>query len=217
MTRIAIAAPSRPALDALTDLLGGDPHLTVVARFTRLDALFAPHLDAMIDAALVSTGDVPRLRAVLAAVDEHRTLPPIVVLGDRASTDESRALVRLGVRALLPGHAGAREILAALEAVNAGLVVVAAESFDALLQAQSRQPVRLPAHPELERLAPLSPREREILGLVAEGLGNKIVASRLGISEHTVKTHISSIFVKLGADTRAEAVAKGARQGMILL
>jgi DNA-binding CsgD family transcriptional regulator len=64
---------------------------------------------------------------------------------------------------------------------------------------------------------PLSPREREILGLVADGLGNKIVASRLGISEHTVKTHIASIFTKLGADTRAEAVAIGARQGMILL
>ena len=49
------------------------------------------------------------------------------------------------------------------------------------------------------------------------GLGNKIVAARLGISEHTVKTHVASIFQKLGADTRAEAVAIGARTGVIML
>jgi DNA-binding CsgD family transcriptional regulator len=48
-------------------------------------------------------------------------------------------------------------------------------------------------------------------------MGNKIVAARLGISEHTVKTHVASIFQKLGADTRAEAVAIGARSGLILL
>jgi DNA-binding CsgD family transcriptional regulator len=72
-------------------------------------------------------------------------------------------------------------------------------------------PTRVAAH------TPLSPREREILSLVAEGLGNKIVAARLGISEHTVKTHVTSIFEKLGAESRAEAVAIGARTGVILL
>jgi DNA-binding CsgD family transcriptional regulator len=53
--------------------------------------------------------------------------------------------------------------------------------------------------------------------MLAEGLGNKIVAARLGISEHTVKTHVASILAKLDAGTRAEAVAIGARLGLIML
>ena len=53
--------------------------------------------------------------------------------------------------------------------------------------------------------------------MVAEGLGNKEVASRLGISDHTVKFHISSIFAKLGASSRTEAVTVGIRQGLIMV
>ena len=62
----------------------------------------------------------------------------------------------------------------------------------------------------------LSRREREILNLVATGLGNKQIASQLHISEHTVKFHLTSIFNKLNASSRAEAVAIGARRGLIL-
>jgi DNA-binding CsgD family transcriptional regulator len=65
--------------------------------------------------------------------------------------------------------------------------------------------------------APLTAREREVLALLAEGLGNKVIAARLGLSEHTVKTHVTAILAKLDADTRAEAVAVGARAGLILL
>ena len=64
---------------------------------------------------------------------------------------------------------------------------------------------------------PLTPREVEVLGMLAEGLANKNIAARLGISEHTVKTHVASILTKLDAFSRAEAVAIGARQGLILL
>jgi DNA-binding CsgD family transcriptional regulator len=63
----------------------------------------------------------------------------------------------------------------------------------------------------------LTPRERQVLGMVAEGLPNKIIAARLGISEHTVKTHLAALFAKLGVNTRAEAVARGARLGLLLL
>ncbi|OLE69659.1 MAG: hypothetical protein AUI36_04615 [Cyanobacteria bacterium 13_1_40CM_2_61_4] len=61
----------------------------------------------------------------------------------------------------------------------------------------------------------LTPREIEVLRMLGEGLGNKMVADRLGISEHTVKFHISSIFTKLDASTRTEAVTLGIRQGII--
>jgi DNA-binding NarL/FixJ family response regulator len=64
---------------------------------------------------------------------------------------------------------------------------------------------------------PLTRREIEVLGMLAEGLANKNIAARLGISEHTVKTHVASILTKLDAFSRAEAVAIGARQGLILL
>jgi DNA-binding NarL/FixJ family response regulator len=63
----------------------------------------------------------------------------------------------------------------------------------------------------------LTPREQEILGMLAEGLPNKAIASRLGISDHTVKTHLEAIFDKLGASTRAEAVARAVRAGLLLL
>jgi DNA-binding CsgD family transcriptional regulator len=63
----------------------------------------------------------------------------------------------------------------------------------------------------------LTPREIEVLGMLAEGLGNKSVARRLSISEHTVKFHVSSIFTKLNAKSRTEAVTLGARLGLIML
>jgi DNA-binding CsgD family transcriptional regulator len=67
-----------------------------------------------------------------------------------------------------------------------------------------------------ERDAVLTTREREILELLAQGLGNKQVAARLGISTHTVKTHLELLFEKLGVSTRAEAVAQGVKRGLLL-
>ena len=63
----------------------------------------------------------------------------------------------------------------------------------------------------------LSNREREILALLADGLVNKQIAARLGISTNTVKTHLELLFDKLGVTTRAEAVAMGVRRGLLLL
>jgi two-component system nitrate/nitrite response regulator NarL len=63
----------------------------------------------------------------------------------------------------------------------------------------------------------LSNREREILALLADGLVNKQIAARLGISTNTVKTHLELLFDKLGVTTRAEAVATGVRRGLLLL
>lgn len=64
---------------------------------------------------------------------------------------------------------------------------------------------------------PLTPREIEILGMMAEGLGNKVIAARLGISTHTVKFHVASIFAKLDAGSRTEAVTIGVRQALIMI
>jgi len=63
----------------------------------------------------------------------------------------------------------------------------------------------------------LTAREREVLELLSQGLPNKLIARRLQISEHTVKFHVSSIYAKLGATSRTDAVSRGVRRGLITL
>ena len=66
-------------------------------------------------------------------------------------------------------------------------------------------------------LEPLTPREHDVLELVAEGLSNKAIAARLGISDQTVKFHVASISAKLGATNRTDAVRRAVRRGLIAL
>jgi len=68
-----------------------------------------------------------------------------------------------------------------------------------------------------ELVEPLTPRESEVLQMLASGLGNKEIAAKLGISDHTVKFHVASILGKLGASSRTEAVSLGIRGGLVLL
>jgi len=94
-----------------------------------------------------------------------------------------------------------------------GLTVLESTSLDLVLRSPNR-----PAKGSSGALVePLTEREVEVLGLVAAGLGNKEVASRLEISEHTVKFHVASIMGKLGAGSRTEAVTLAIRQGLIMI
>jgi two-component system nitrate/nitrite response regulator NarL len=119
---------------------------------------------------------------------------PAVALG---SVDEEFA-------ELLPADASATQIDAALRAVAAGLTVRAP-----LRQRQNFGPL-----PE-EAPVLLTPREIEVLTALGNGLSNKETARHLGISPHTVKFHIESLFRKLGASSRAEAVAKGLKRQIV--
>nr|WP_277922584.1 response regulator transcription factor [Coleofasciculus sp. FACHB-1120] len=85
--------------------------------------------------------------------------------------------------------------------------------MDSLLPLKESSARRLPASP----IQALTPREIEVLGMLALGMGNKNIAKHLSISEHTVKFHVSSIFQKLNASSRTEAVTLGARLGLIML
>jgi NarL family two-component system response regulator YdfI len=117
------------------------------------------------------------------------------------------------VRGILPTWANEREIRVAIEAAAAGLLVLHPDVADHET-VMPRAAAPTPLSPLLQQL---SPREAEILNLLAEGLANKEIAWRLKISEHTVKFHLTSIFNKLNASGRAEAVAIGIRRGLIVL
>jgi DNA-binding NarL/FixJ family response regulator len=98
----------------------------------------------------------------------------------------------------------------ALQALVQGLLVLEPELDEQLYPA--RPPAELP--PPVE---PLTPREEEVLALLAEGLSNRAIAQDLKISEHTVKFHVTAIMNKLEAQSRTEAVVRATRLGLILL
>ena len=139
--------------------------------------------------------------------------PAFVLLADAPSLAWTAEALRAGARSVLPHNATPDEIIAALEAAAAGLVTLPADLAVDLVSATRGTGTRA-VSPATQ---PLTRREIEVLGFLAEGLANKNIAARLGISEHTVKTHVASILTKLDAFSRAEAVAIGARQGLILL
>ncbi len=144
-------------------------------------------------------------------------LPPIVWLVPRSAFLTALEAIReSAVQGALPAWAGAREIAAAIEAVARGLVVIDPE-LASHIGVREPSPSDAATSDGATPGQPLSPRESEILNLLASGLGNKEIAWRLKISEHTVKFHITSIFNKLDVSSRAEAVATGIRRGLISL
>jgi len=121
---------------------------------------------------------------------------------DRVNVREMRRLSR--VWGILPTDVSAEELTAAVHALAQGLIVGTA----ALLFESENEPLAQ---------GPLTDRELEVLGLLAKGLANKQIALALGISEHTVKFHVSSIYTKLNVTNRTEAVRAGLRGGWIAL
>jgi len=194
MIRVLIAAPSTVMRSGLETLIASSPGMEVGGVYTDLSGL-----------------DSLRPDVVLSTEPPQDLSPPLVLLSSEAQPVWTQDLVRLGVRAILPRDASANEIVAAVEAAASGLATVDPRELEVLLG--SAAPVAAaPAEP-----AVLTARELEVLRMVADGDANKIIAWRLGISEHTVKFHVASILSKLNASTRAEAVALGIRKGMILI
>lgn len=111
---------------------------------------------------------------------------------------------------ILSINASIEELGAAIHALSAGLLVGKPALFDPIL-------LDVSADVGEQVLEPLTDRESEVLQLLAQGLANKQIALQLGISEHTVKFHVSGIYAKLGATNRTAAVRLGVRRGLILL
>lgn len=216
MTRVFLIAASPVILAGLDSLLARSGAVTIVGSSARVSSLAEEMDGAEAEIIVLALDRASELTLPIPVwPDSAHRAPGLVVLCDVPDNDTIADLLRGGVKAVLPRASAPGELLAAVEAAKAGLVVVPADIAAALLS--SGTPRRLARLAGKSTMTPLSPRESEVLGLLAEGMGNKIVAARLGISEHTVKTHVASLFQKLGADTRTEAVAIGARMGVILL
>ena len=136
-------------------------------------------------------------------LEELLEVTSIVLLVPEPEPGVVNQIRRAGVGGVLQSNASSEQIVQAIKSVASGLIV-----FDRALAPQS---------PDDEPLEQLTPRESEVLRLLADGLGNKEIAVKLSISEHTIKFHIHSILGKLGAASRTEAVTRGLRSGLIEL
>ena len=216
MTRVLVAASSAVTRAGLEAILAREPAFTVVggSGVASLSDDVAEY-DADVVLVELAGGDDDTLTMLHALSvdtdDDGHAAPAVVLLTDDRDPAHAAEALRAGVRSLLARDAGAAEIVAAVSAAAAGLVAIAHEWTDVLRNGLA---VERGARDSGEVL---TPREVEVLRLIAEGLGNKQIAARLAISEHTVKFHVASVFAKIRASTRAEAVMIGARRGLIVL
>jgi len=144
-------------------------------------------------------------------LDELRSLGPtgLPVVAIVADETDAREALAAGARGALSRNADGDRLAAALRAVVLGLVVLD-ETFAA--DALRGAPAVMQELPES-----LTPRELEVLQLLAQGLPNKLIAQRLGISEHTAKFHVNAILGKLGVQSRSEAIVQAVRTGLVML
>jgi DNA-binding NarL/FixJ family response regulator len=146
---------------------------------------------------------------ILATLPRGPRTPPIIVVTSTPHEAWTARARRAGVRAVLRSDATADELAAALEATHAGLLVVHPDAVGVV-------PAANPAASTVEAAGP-TPRELEVLEMMAEGMSNRAIAARLKISRHTVKFHVAALLTKLGARSRTEAVTAGIREGLISL
>lgn len=140
-------------------------------------------------------------RGVLASRPEAR----VVMLTSFSDTERILAALDAGARGYVLKDAGPDELAGAIRAAARGEAPLDPRAARALLDARARPP---------EPAEGLSEREREVLAMVAEGLPNKLVARRLGISEKTVKAHLTSIYRQIGVTDRTQAALWAVRNGV---
>jgi two-component system nitrate/nitrite response regulator NarL len=200
VTTVTIVASLPSVRLGLADMLASHGHTVVAEDDTSdagvwvLDAPAPPALDAL---TAQRYSDSPRAA---------------VVLSDDAGM--ANQLARAGLRgwAVLGRDADADQLDLAVRSAEAGLVLL-----DLPLAVTSLSLPQLAAGGPAQAIDPLTARELQVLQLVAQGLPNKGIARRLGISENTAKFHVASLCGKLGASSRTEAVTLAARRGLILL
>jgi DNA-binding NarL/FixJ family response regulator len=188
-----------------------EPAVVLVGIFDQPSSFPEPVSRDRVDVLLA---DTPTQELLAEYRGRNRGIALVVLLDGTEKEDIVRAL-SAGARAVFDRSASHNEIIAALKAVTAGLIVVAPQLLTTLFK-------EAPFADALSRVndaghARLTSRELEVLAAMADGASNKVIARRLGISFHTAKFHVAAILAKLDADSRTEAVAKAAQLGLVML
>ena len=199
---LIVAGDDPLARSGLASILAAEPGFAVVSQVSlaQVQGLLSSAPAAVIaDLGTAARPDMETLRALAGAA-------PVVALV--ASAEAAADALASGARAVLPRDVPRARLIAAVRAAIEGLLVADAAFASSLVRAR-----RAPEAPP----EPLTPRELEVLQLLSDGMSNKAIAERLGVSEHTAKFHVNSILGKLGAQGRTDAVVRGARLGLVVL
>jgi two-component system, NarL family, response regulator YdfI len=210
--RVLVSAPTAVQRAHLESIVRGSAATELAGGIYGLDTLPRLLRELQPDVVLADIDREDSRLLVRSTFDEDEAVPGAVVLCDDPKPNWAARALQSGVKAILSRDASADDILHGIQAAFSGLILLEPELMKNLLgRVRPLQQVHPPISEELTR------RESEILRMLADGLANKAIAARLGISEHTVKFHISSVLAKLGTATRTEAVTQGIRSGLIVI
>ena len=209
--RLLVLADDPLARAGLAALLGQQAGCQVVGQ-AAADADLAAEVEAARpDAVIWDLGWAPAA-ALERLAGQSVALPPVLVLlPDSAAAGSALRAWQAGAAGLLRRNAAAAAMVAGAASIAAGQIVLDRDLADDLLLPPAPAPAAAPL------VEPLTGRETQVLQLLAEGLTNRAIAQQLAISEHTVKFHVNAILGKLDAQSRADAVMRATRLGLILL
>lgn len=203
--RIAVGATSAVRRAGLESIIRSHAEFHLAGSFGSVASLVSFARSTELDVIVIDTDSIRDLLL------EPTSDAAIVLLTEVTEARSISRLLRSGVRAILSRESDPDDVLSAIYASYEGLVLLSTPTAESLAALFGDQPLEV----EAELSEEITSRETEVLRMLAQGLVNKDIATRLGISEHTVKFHISSILDKLGASTRTEAVTLGIRRGLI--
>ena len=203
--RIAVAATSAVRRTGLESIIRSHAEFHLAGSFGAVASLVSFARSTELDVIVIDTDSIPDLLL------EPTSDAAIVLLTEVTEARSISRLLRSGVHAILSRKSDPDDVLSAIYASYDGLVLLSTATAESLAAVYGDQPLEV----EAELSEEITSRETDVLRMLAQGLVNKDIAARLGISEHTVKFHISSILDKLGASTRTEAVTVGIRRGLI--
>ena len=208
-TRVLVLAGDRLARAGLAALLEQAPEVAVVGRVAGvadLDAAITAHAPEVVALDVGGGGDPEALRAMLGEAVEIAEPIPLLALVE--GEEGAREAVGAGARGVLPREIEPAALGAAALALRYGLRVAHPDLGEPIASSGALPDVLV---------EPLTPREHEVLALLAEGQSNRQIAAALSISPYTVKDHVDAILAKLGAASRTEAAIRAARLGLVAL
>jgi len=213
-TRVLIADDHDLIRHALRAVIDDEPDMEVVGEAADGEQAVALALELKPDAVLMDI-QMPKLSWIEATKRIKDLLPDVVilVLTVHSSNEYILRILEAGATGYLTKSIIRQDIPAALRAAISGESILSEEILKKLLGYALRYPTRQHVPEELETV--LTERETEILELVAQGASNKLIASRLDLSQNTVKKYLMGIFTKLGATSRTGAVINAQQIGLL--